>query len=660
MPDPAFAQDFRLRAPRYGGRAGATGSVAEVIGQVRWRWRVRSIALALAVAGAAFAAAIILTSISIALVASALALVVMLVRGISLSTVGAAALIERQAGGLDNLLITAAELAAKPRPVRTVILDELQRQASGRLRAVDPARVVPLVQPLTVGAAVVVGCVVLASVDGASTRSKREAIPAGSSRANEAAGVTVRVTPPPYTKRTPQIFDDPVQVSVIAGSAIQVDAAGILVRAWVATRSEGIELRVGGGPPKFLLVNVVPDAPPMLRVVTPGRDTALAEPKGDVAIALESRDDLGLSSLALRYTRASGGGENLAFAEGEIPLKLDRRSDQHWNAQARLALESLNLADGDIVVYRAIARDNNPGGAPVHSDQYLIEIGKSSQIEDAGFSLPTEEKKYAISQQMVIYKTEQLLKSRPRFRQGSGAAGPEFLNESQGIAVEQRMVRAEVVFLGGGEVEDEIEEAAHSHELAEGRLQNTGRAEMLRAINAMSRAEAELNDGRLAEALVFERQALASLERALDRRRYFMRTLPDRSRIDPARRLSGERRDARSWSRDRRPVPAGDAVEVARRVMRDLAVASVDGAGVDAAMAAQLAAVDPDSADLQRAAVAVASASSVEARRIAARTAMQALTAHVLRMVPAASAVDLGHAALAGALADELSRRPRP
>ena len=58
------------------------------------------------------------------------------------------------------------------------------------------------------------------------------------------------------------------------------------------------------------------------------------------------------------------------------------------------------------------------------------------------------------------------------------------------------MVRAEVVFLGGGEIEDEVEEAAQSDELAEGRLQNTGRAEMLRAINAMSRAEAQLNDGR--------------------------------------------------------------------------------------------------------------------------------------------------------------------
>jgi hypothetical protein len=596
----------------------------------------------------------------IALGASAIALLVMLVRGISLSNAGAAALVERQAGSLDNLLITATELAENPRPVRPEILDELHRQVSARIGAVDPARVVPLLQPLAVGAAVIAGCVLLASIGSKSIQAELDALSTGSLPVGATAEVTVRVTPPAYTRKKPQLFHDPVQISVIAGSGIHVDAAGTVEREWVATKSEGIELRVAGGPPKFLLVNVVPDAPPVLRVVTPGKDTALAEPKGNVAITVESRDDLGLSTLVLRYTKASGGGENLAFTDGEIPLRVDRRSDQQWNAQASLALESLNLSDGDIVVYRAIARDTNPDGSPVQSEQYLIEIGRNSQIADAGFSLPTEEKKYAISQQMVIYKTEQLLNSRPRLRQGFGAASSEFLNESQGIAVEQRMVRAEVVFLGGGEVEDELDEAAKSDELVEGRLQNTGRTEMLRAINAMSRAEGQLNEGHAAEALVFERQALASLERALDRRRYFLRTLPDRSRIDPLRRLSGERREARSWSRDSRLAPDSDAVGTARRVMRELAVASVDGAGVDAALAARLTAVDPNSAGLQRAAVALASASSDEARRLAAQTAMQALTAHVLGSVPAATPVDLGNAVLGGVLADELARRPRP
>ena len=94
-----------------------------VLGQVRQRWRIRAIALAVAVAGAAFAGAIVLTSMSIALGAFAIALLVTLVRGVSLSNAGAASLVERQAGGLDNLLVTAAELAEKPRPVRAEIVD---------------------------------------------------------------------------------------------------------------------------------------------------------------------------------------------------------------------------------------------------------------------------------------------------------------------------------------------------------------------------------------------------------------------------------------------------------------------------------------------------------------------------------------------------------
>ena len=111
-----------------------------------------------------------------------------------------------------------------------------ERQASERVRVVDPARVVPLLQPFVVGAAVVVGCVVLASVGGTSIRATRNAISAGSSPGSETAGLTVRVTPPAYTKRKPQILDDPVQVSVIAGSGIQVNVAGTVVRAWVATQ----------------------------------------------------------------------------------------------------------------------------------------------------------------------------------------------------------------------------------------------------------------------------------------------------------------------------------------------------------------------------------------------------------------------------------------
>jgi hypothetical protein len=233
---------------------------------------------------------------------------------------------------------------------------------------------------------------------------------------------------------------------------------------------------------------------------------------------------------------------------------------------------------------------------------------------------------------MVIYKTEQLLANRAKHEQ-------DWIEQTRMIGIEQRMVRAEVVFLSGGEVEDEVEEAAHSHELAEGRLENPGRADMVRALNFMSRAEAQLNDGNAAEALVFERQALASLERALDRRRYFLRTLPDRSRIDPTRRLTGERREARSWSRDR-AVPGTPSAQV-RPVMAALAAALDDPKTIDGALAARVAAVDPASADLQRAALQIASARDDLARRDAVDAAIRALGAYALQTMPASLVVAL-------------------
>ena len=634
-------------------------STFTAIRRVQWRWRVRTVALTLAGAGAAFAAALVVGSLPIAIGIAAVALAVMWLRSPALSSVEAARLIEGRFGTLDNLVVTAAELRARPREVRAEIGDEIDRQAAERIRAVDPSDVVPLAPPMAVAAAVLVGCGLLAGADGNLVKQRIAAVSSPQPDRGRASVLVVKITPPPYTRRENEVLENPLQVAVIAGSRVQIESAGATLRDMVAVESAALEFQ-SGGDTRFLSLIVVPDTPPLLRVVTPGKDTAVAEPKGRVPIAIESRDDLGLSSLVLRYTKASGGGENVSFSEGDVPLRINRASDQHWQAEASLALDTLGLADGDIVVYRAIARDTNPNGTPVQSDQYLIEIGKNAAIADAGFSLPTEEKKYAISQQMVIYKTEQLLAAR--LRQGSGEASPAegaFLEQSRNIAMEQRMVRAEVVFLGGGEVEDEVEEAAKSDELTEGRLQNTGRAEMLRAINAMSRAEAQLNDGRAREALPIEREALAHLERALDRRRFFLRTLPDRSRIDTARRLTGARGDARSWNRGQREHPVGDGRDQLRVAMRALRFFAANPDGVNASLAAPIAAIDPASRELQNAAVAIAAASTDAARIEAVQAAMKAVTAYALKSFPASSAIDLGAHQLSGALADELLQRPR-
>ena len=630
--------------------------LASIVSQVRRRWQLRSVAQAISIGGAAFAMFLLLalslfeaprsTSIWIAVVSGVAASVWLAIANRTLSAIDAATAIERASGSLDNLVVTAAELGEQPREISAEIRAEIDRQAADRLRGIDVRRVVPVAQPVAIAIAVVAGCVVLGGAGTESIAARIDAAAVDQPETIRDTSFKVVVSPPRYTQRAAEEQIDPVQISVIAGSRVRIDTARGTFREWVAASSEGLEVRTDpNGAPRFLSVIVVPDAPPSLRVVTPGKDRAFATPVGQVPIQVDSSDDLGLATMALRFTKASGGGENLAFTEGEVPLAIERRSGRQWIGRADLSLATLGLADGDILVYRAIARDTNPNGTAVQSEQYLIEIGKTAQISDAGFSLPTEEKKYAISQQMVIYKTEELL--RTKFD----------IEQTRMIAIEQRMVRAEVVFLGGGEVEDEVEEAAHSHELAEGRLQNTGRAEMMRALNAMSRAEALLNDGRAREALVFEREALASLERALDRRRYFLRTLPDRSRIDMTRRLTGTRADARSWLRNEAATPDRTTITAHRRLMQELVAAASGAAAIDASLAARVTAIDPSHPGLQKAAVAIASASSAEARRDAVRSAMQALTAHALQTLPAAAAIDVPRDPLAGQLATELGRK---
>ena len=239
---------------------------------------------------------------------------------------------------------------------------------------------VPLAQPAGVAIAVIVGCALLASVGGRSGLTA----PGGTGSAGEpanAGSISVRITPPAYTARPIETLTDPVQVTTIAGSRVRIESQSRVLREWVAVESAGLELRAREDlPARFLSVMVVPDTPPAVRINEPGRDTALATGTGTLTIGLDGRDDLGLASLALQFTKVSGGGENVTFTEGAIPIAIERVSAREWRGRAQWPLDGLGLAEGDVLVYRAVARDANPAGAPVQSDAFLVEIGRSSEI----------------------------------------------------------------------------------------------------------------------------------------------------------------------------------------------------------------------------------------------------------------------------------------
>jgi len=591
-----------------------------------------------------------------------------------------AGLIESRVPGLDNLLVTFVELLQAPERASGRMREEVARQAAERAERIRPTEVAPMGPTVAVLAVVALGtsAVVWSALgvrEGRPTAVPGVPVPVG------VASVRARVTPPAYLGIAPREIENPERLDVPAGGTVRLEVESAAAQAWIEDPVGGAGSLVRSGDGRFAVewtptesatlviatgesrnvaeysrllgITVVPDSAPRVRIVTPGRDLAFATPDRVVDVAVEAADAEGLRDLEVRFTRMSGSGEAFDFSEGKVPLQLERSSAGEWQGRARWSLGALGLEDGDSLVYRAVVRDSNPAGDWVPSESFTIDLGQRLEFAGAGFAVPDEDRRYAISQQMVIVKTERLQAER------STHSADQWTEQTRMLAVEQRMVRAEVVFLSGGEVQDEVAEAAHSHELQEGRLENAGRAEMLRAMNDMSRAEARLNAGDTRGALVFERSALQALQRAFDRRRYFLRTLPKRSRIDTARRLTGDRRDARSSTRVV-PPEAVDRLAALRALMAELAAIAEDGRAPAPSVVARLASVDAAAGEWRALAEALASAGSPEVRQEAARAAMNAVATRArTRLAPAATS---RHAdgELTGWWAEETrARRPR-
>ncbi len=338
------------------------------------------------------------------------------------------------------------------------------------------------------------------------------------------------------------------------------DAGGRFVDRLQLSRTGFLAVTTGDGGRRTIPIVVSPDALPSVRLTAPGRDLVYSGGNPRIAFDARATDDFGLRSLALRYTKVTGSGENFEFQEGEIPLALKPASVRDWSGSASRSLAELGLKDGDMIVYRAVAADARPGDGSAASDAFIIEISKLGVAAGDAFTLPEEESKYALSQQMLIVKTE-------RLHQRRGSLAADALAEaSLNLAVEQRMIRAEFVFMLGGEINDEEVEAEQSVELQAGRLQNRGQRDLRAATIAMSQAEKLLTGANTADALTAERAAVTALQRAFSRDRYILRALATRSQLDPARRLTGSLADATGWRR----TPPDAAVNRRAALLQDL------------------------------------------------------------------------------------------
>jgi hypothetical protein len=539
---------------------------------------------------------------------------------------------------LRNHLITALELEAYPDRASAFIRAKVVEHATHILYDRPPAAVHSW-RPAIVSAFGVLACAVLASfilADRPHLARRIAAAATGSAtRSSNIAAFDVVVVQPSYIAGATQTLRNPERLEIVAGSRLRVrvttDAPHVAialgptapsqvsrptaetVEAAVQPSASGVLSILTGNADtsivdrRYVPIVLRPDAPPVVEIERPRSDLLFDRATTKVAFRAAASDDIGLASLTLHYTKVTGSGEQYAFKEGELPLALVRESPTRWRGDVTRELSALDLHEGDLLVYFARAADRRPGAAPAVSDSYVIEIGKPNAAIAGGFAVPLEEDKAALSMSALIAKTERVHAARSNLRQA------ELSERTASLAVEQRMVRSETLFLMGahGEVEDEEAEAEHSNEIQEGRLENRGQADLREATRLMSAAERSLLNTETGAALTAQRAALAAMQRALSRQRYFLRTLPSRSQIDLTRRLSGDLAGARPWRRqvdERQPEPRLASL---RGLLTDLSTLSRVGttsprsvaARVDSRdLARRLLALDPESTTLEDAA----------------------------------------------------------
>jgi hypothetical protein len=570
--------------------------------------------------------------------ATAALLVVVVTMGIAaawLTSIGSRWTAKAAAGALEvahpssrNVVITAEELLRHPERATAAVRARVIHEGAEIARGVASPRVVSLGRPAAFAAA---GFgLLVALITGAPQHGARAGIQAVDEAMKQAAAgssgvpmVSATIMPPAYTREPARTIGNPDRIEALQGSRLNLEVQGGHWR--IRFGAEPLEARTSGKTTavdltlvrsgylaiepidrdasktrRLVPVLVTPDRAPAIRVEAPGKDLLLPDVSPVIGVAASAVDDYGLQSLELRYTKVSGSGEQFEFNEGSLPLTIVRESGHNWEARTDLALSRLGLAPGDTMIYRFVGRDERPGDAGLASSEtFFIEVAGPGQVALAGFELPPDRERYALSQQMIVLKLERL---RAREQTIDRAALEQ---EVGNIAAEQRAVRANFVFLMGGEIEDEEAEAEHSHEIQEGRLENTARREIADAIQHMGKVEAGLAAVNTAAALPSARSAVEALQRAFGRNRYILRTLPVRSRVDPSRRLTGEISTASDWRRERLPsVPEASVIAARGLLARLLELAPSLKAGSASplsltTLAEEALATDPASADWQ-------------------------------------------------------------
>jgi hypothetical protein len=255
--------------------------------------------------------------------------------------------------------------------------------------------------------------------------------------------------------------------------------------------------------PYEYFVRSVPDAPPTVTLIRPGRDRRVMSLE-EVSVVAAAEDDYGLAGFALNYMVA--GGENR-----EVDFLAVQKEQPHVSIHGRttLYLEDLAVKPGDFVFYYLTARDNNRlrGVSEIVSDIYFLEIVATEeafrrapqQAGGGGGGRGRPSSALVENQKHIIAATWKLLKQRKEISPAKFEENVSTITDSQ----RQVMQRAQ---LSLRRLSERLSFADKSYQRAVDHLKQ--------AVTAMEAAIEKLTSRQLEEALGPEQSALQAIMKA--------------------------------------------------------------------------------------------------------------------------------------------------
>lgn len=364
-------------------------------------------------------------------------------------------------------------------------------------------------------------------------------------------------------------------------------------------------------------LDVVPDRPPVVRVIAPDRSLVLGTPgQRQWPLQFEATDDYGVVATAqLKITLAQGSGENITFREQTFSLSGTGPATQRRFART-LDLAALGATEGNDVIAQLTVRDTHtPTAQSAQSSSVILRLPSAAEIQGTDMegmvkkTLPA----YFRSQRQIIIDAEALIKLRGKL------PAEEFVKRADAIGVDQRILRLRYgQFLGEeseggakppptsdtlptsdvpasthddhdhdgepaqaqaghddhdhgaptdgtaavfGSATDVLSEYGHTHDHAEAAtlLDPKTRATLKAALDQMWSSEGELRQGQPERALPYAYKALGFIKDVQQAERiYLARVGPELPPIDESRRMTGDRAELASRTLPLRALDAPD------------------------------------------------------------------------------------------------------